>query len=83
MNITLSSNAVNLINMAQHKSADASKEIAALPIQKNEVGSTEYSNSDIVKPVLSLKEAELETSAAIKLLDAERTTTGTLLDIIA
>lgn len=83
MNITLSSNAVNLINTAQHKSADAAKEIAALPIQKNEVGSTEYNATDIVKPVLSLKEAEQETSVAVKLLAADNKMVGTLLDMRA
>lgn len=81
MNITLSSSAVNLINAAQHKSADAAKDIAALPLQKHEVGSTEFNAGDIIKPVLSLKKSELETSAAVKLLEADKTLMGSLLDI--
>jgi hypothetical protein len=83
MNINLSSNAVNLINTAHHKSADAAKEIAALPVQKNEIGSMEYNAADIVKPVLSLKEAELQTSAAVKLLDVDSNMLGALLDMRA
>jgi len=82
MNITLTSSAVNLINTAQHKSADAAHIIARLPIQKDEVGSSEFKSSDIIKPVLSLKEAELETSAAVKLLKADKETIGSLLDIM-
>ena len=83
MNISLTSSAVNLITAAQHKSADAAKDIAALPVQKNEVGSAEYNAVDIIKPVLSLKKAELETSAAVHLLDADQAQLGSLLDILA
>jgi hypothetical protein len=82
MNITPTSSAVNLINTAQHKSADAAQVIARLPIQKDEVGSSEFKSSDIIKPVLSLKETELETSAAVKLLKADKETIGSLLDIM-
>jgi hypothetical protein len=82
MNITPTVSAVNLINTAQHKSADAAQVIARLPIQKDEVGSSEFKSSDIIKPVLSLKEAELETSAAVKLLEADKETIGSLLDIM-
>ncbi|MDO9267556.1 MAG: hypothetical protein Q7T96_00400 [Methylobacter sp.] len=81
MNITPASSAVNLINTAQHKSADAAQVIARLPVQNDEVGSLEFRSSDIIKPVLSLKEAELETSAAVKLLEADKETIGSLLDI--
>jgi hypothetical protein len=81
MNISPTTSAVNLINTAQHKSADAAQVIAKLPIQNNEVGSSEFSSSDMIKPVLSLKEAELETSAAVKLLEVDKKTIGSLLDI--
>lgn len=83
MNISPTTSAVNLINAAQHKSAGAAQEIAKLPLQKNEVGSAEFNSSDIIKPVLSLKESELETSAAVKLLQADKEMTGSLLDIKA
>lgn len=83
MNITpsTSSSAVNLINTAQHRSADAAQVIAKLPVQKDEVGSVEFNTSDISKPILSLKESELETSAAVKLLQANNKIVGSLLDI--
>jgi hypothetical protein len=41
----------------------------------------EFNTSDISKPILSLKESELETSAAVKLLQADNKTVGSLLDI--
>jgi hypothetical protein len=83
MNITPTNSAINLINTAQHKSADAAQVIAKLPIQNDEVGSPEFNSSDIIKPVLSLNDAELETSAAVKLLDADKKAIGSLLDIKA
>ncbi len=83
MNITLNTSAVNLLHTAQNKSADAAQVIAKLPIQSNEVGSSEFNANDIIKPVLSLKEAELQTSAAVKLLQADNKTIGSLLDIKA
>jgi len=82
MNITPTTSAVNLINTAQHKSADAAQVIAKLPLQNDEVGSTEFNSTDILKPVLSLKEAEFETSAAVKLLKVDKETIGSLLDIM-
>ncbi len=81
MNVSLSNSAVSLINTAQNKSAGAAQVIAKLPIQNNEVGGSEFNSSDIIKPVLSLKEAKLETSAAVKLLDADKKTIGSLLNI--
>lgn len=83
MNISPTSSAVNLINTAQHRAAGAAQEIAKLPIQKDEVGSPEFNSGDITKPVISLKESELETSAAVKLLQADKETIGSLLDIRA
>lgn len=38
---------------------------------------------DLIKPVVELKAADLETQAAVKLLDVENETIGTLLDIKA
>ncbi|MEY3807151.1 MAG: hypothetical protein RI893_127 [Pseudomonadota bacterium] len=83
MNITPTSSAINLINTAQHKSADAAQVLAELPLQKDEVGSLKFNANDIIKPVLSLKEAELDSSAAVKLLEADKKTVGSLLDIKA
>ena len=83
MNVAPSTSAVNLINAAQHKSADAAQVIATLPVQKNEVGSSEFNSGDIIKPILSLKQAELETSAAVKVLEADKEMIGSILDIRA
>lgn len=79
----LSTSAVNLINTAQHKAADAAHTIATLPVAKDEVGSTEFNSSDIIKPILSLKEAEIETSAAVKILKTEDENLGSLFDAMS
>jgi len=79
----LSSSAVSLISSAQNKAADAAHTIAKLPIAKNEVGSTEFNSKDIIKPVLSLREAEIETSAAVKLLKTEDEMLGSLFDAMS
>ncbi len=83
MNISPSSSATLLINNAQRKSSDAAQTIATLPIQKDEIGSSEFNSSDVIKPILSLKEAELETSAAAKLISADKKMLGSILDIHA
>ncbi|QSA96264.1 hypothetical protein [Methylococcus sp. EFPC2] len=44
---------------------------------------TESKPADLIKPVTELKSAELESRAAIKLLDAESEQRRTLLDVIA
>ena len=80
---TLPNNAVNMFYAAQRKAADAGQVIAKLPIQSNEVGSSNYSAGDITKPVLSLSSAELETSAAVKLLQVDKQTIGSLLNVKA
>lgn len=83
LSINTSASASNLVTSAQHKSADAAQVIAKLPVQKDEVGSTEFRSSDLTKPIISLKEAELETSAAVKILQADKEAIGSLLDIKA
>jgi hypothetical protein len=79
----LSSNAVNLITNAQHKAADAAHTIATLPVAKDEVGSSNFSSTDLLKPLLSLKETEIETSAAIKILKVDHKIKGSLFKAIA
>lgn len=78
-----STSAVNLITSAQHKAADAANTIARFPIAADEVGSTDFSSSGLIKPVLSLKEAEIETSAAIKILETENKMLGAIFDATA
>lgn len=78
-----SSSALNLINSAQHKAAEAAHTIATLPVTKEEVGSTEFNSTDLLKPILSLKEAEIETSAAVKILQTEDENLGSLFDAMA
>jgi len=80
MNISPDSSAIQLFNSAQQKSTDAAVQIAKSPIQSNEVGSSNVNQQDIIKPILSLKEAEFETSAAVKLLNAEKEMLGSLVD---
>lgn len=84
MNINALSSATNLITTAQNKASDAAQTIARLPVQDQEVGGSEPMNSaDLFKPVLSLKEAELETSAATKIIKAHDKMLGSIVDITA
>lgn len=78
-----SSSAVNLINTAHQRAAEAAHTIATLPVAKDEVGSSEFSSSDLIKPVLSLKKAEIETSAAVKILQTENKMIGSLFDAMS
>jgi hypothetical protein len=39
--------------------------------------------TDLIKPIVELHEADLESQAAIKLLSAEKDAVGTLLDVVA
>lgn len=78
-----SSSALNLISSAQYKAADAAHTIATLPVAKEEVGSADFSSTDILKPVLSLKEAEIETSATVKILKTEQENLGAIFDAMA
>ncbi len=77
------SSAVNLITSAQHKAADAAQTIATLSVKNEEVGSADYQSTDLLSPILSLNEAELETSAAVKILQADEETKGALFDAMA
>lgn len=78
-----SSSALNLITSSQHKASEAANTIATLPVAKGEVGSTNFSSTDVLKPVMSLKEAEIETSAAVKLLETDKGSLGALFDAMA
>ena len=75
-----SSSALNLINSAQLKAADAAHTIATLPVANDEAGTTDFSSNELLPPILSLKEAELETSAAVKILEVDKENTGALFD---
>ncbi|MCK4843156.1 MAG: hypothetical protein KAT04_14940 [Methylococcales bacterium] len=71
MNISPSTSALNLISSAQQKTSEAAHEIASYQVADDEVGSSDFNSTDLVKPLLSLKESELETSVAVKVLQAE------------
>lgn len=82
MNVNAFTSATNLITSAQNKASEAAQTIARLPVQNQEVGgSGEYQSGDLFKPILSLKEAEFETSAATKVIKAQDEMLGSLLDI--
>ncbi|WAR44525.1 hypothetical protein [Methylomonas rapida] len=85
MNINPLSSATNLITSAQQKADTAAQTIARMPIQDQEVGGSgeAFKANDVFKPVLSLKEAEFETSAAVKVIQADKEmqeTIGSLFD---
>ena len=64
------------INSAQAKASTAAQAIAKLPLQSNEVGSTNYKSTDLIKPIISLTEAELQNSASVKVLQASNQALG-------
>ncbi len=72
--------ALNLINNAQFKASEAAHTIATLPVSDDEVGSSNFSSKDLLTPIISLKEAELEASAAVQILQTEQETVGSLFD---
>lgn len=83
MNISPNSSALQLINTSLQRASNAGEEIANATIQSNEVGSTDNNLQNLIKPVLSLTEAEFETSAAAKLLEADANMIGSILDVSA
>ncbi len=81
MEISPNSSAIQLINTSLQKATTAAEDISKASIQSNEVGSSNFKRQDILKPILSLTEAELESSAAVKLLQADTNMKGALLNI--
>jgi hypothetical protein len=81
---SLTGSATSIITNAQQKANTAAQTIANLSVQSNEVGGTkDIPASDLLKPILSLKEAEHENSAGVKLLNAQNKMLGSLLDVMA
>ncbi len=78
-----SSSALNLISSAQNKAAGAAQTIAKLPIAESKEGNSNFATNDIIKPLLSLKEAEIETSAAVEILKTQDEMLGSLFDAIS
>lgn len=79
---SVTNSATSLITSAQQKAATAAQTIATLPVQKDEVGgSKDFGSEDLFKPILSLKESEMEVAAGVKLLQTEKKMQGALLDI--
>lgn len=81
---SLTGSAVNILTNAQQKANTAAQTIANLSVQNEEVGGTQnVAANDMFKPILSLKEAEHDTYAGIKLLKAQKNTVGSILNIKA
>jgi hypothetical protein len=79
----LSSSGLDLLLSSQAISSSAAREIANSTLPKTETGQTSYQQDALIKPVLDLKKAEPQTSAAAKILDTEQKTLGALLDVRA
>jgi hypothetical protein len=81
---SLTGSATNIIMQAQQKAVNAAQTIANLPVQASEVGGSQnVAATELFKPILSLKEAEQENSAGVKLLQNQKKTLGSILDVIA
>ncbi len=84
MNISPASSAINLINNSHQKANEAAQTIANLSVQDNEVGGSKDIRADtLFKPVVSLKEAELETKAGVKILQTDKEMQDSILDVFA
>jgi hypothetical protein len=79
----LLSSATSIIMNAQHKAANAAHTIATLSVDDNEVGGSEFSSTSLFKPIVSLKEAEMETKAGVKVLQTAQGMIGSILNIKA
>jgi hypothetical protein len=77
------SSGVNLLNTAQQRSENAAREIASQSIQKTDTGGVPYNPESLIKPVLDLKRAEIETASAAKILETDKKMIGSILDIKA
>ena len=78
--MSLTGSALSTLNTAHNKVASAANDIARFGVRADEVGGNEVNNTDLVKPVVSMAEAELQNSAGVKLLAAEKNMIGSLLD---
>jgi hypothetical protein len=83
MNVNPTSSAINLITSSQHKAATAAQDIASTTIQRDEVGDPKLNPNDLLKPIISLKEAEQGTKAGVKILQTANAMIGSLLDLKA
>ncbi|WP_031435270.1 hypothetical protein [Methylomarinum vadi] len=83
MNITdPATSAFNLISSSQQKASQAAHEIATLPVDEQEVGKPEDFDSRSALPaLLSLKEANLENQAGVKLLQTDHEMKQSVIDI--
>ncbi len=85
MNVNLNTSAANMIFSAQNKSAEAAQQIATSTVNSDETGASSANNDvrpgELSKPVTQLSEAELETSAAVKILETDQENQQALLDI--
>ena len=76
---TISSSGLTALHRGFDRIDHAAEQIAKASLGKEVDGQP----LDLIKPVVELKAADLETQAAIKLLDVENDTVGTLLNVRA
>ncbi|MGR9072547.1 MAG: hypothetical protein ACU833_05710 [Gammaproteobacteria bacterium] len=78
MTINAVNSAINTINASLHKVEKAAEELAGLPAAEDE-----NLVEDVVRPIIDLNQAELETSAAARIIRAEKEMLGSILDVRA
>lgn len=82
MNTITSNSAVNLINSSIQKANDAAQNIASFSINNGEVGGSKgFNANELTKPITQLKEAELENSAGVKILQTDQKAQQSIIDI--
>ena len=73
--------ALNTINHSLYKVEKAADELASLSAQSSNNGDDGEIVDGILRPIMDLKEAELETSAAARIIRAENEMLGSIIDI--
>ena len=82
MPISATSQATTSITASLHKVERAAGELASLSVASGKDNESDTGN-DIIRPIIELTKAELETSAAAKLIRTETEKIGSILDVKA
>lgn len=85
MSISLINSAVDLYNTAQNRANNAASAIARQPVENSSTatGNAPIAEQSVISSVLELKKSEFEAKSAAKVLEADKKTTGALLDVLA
>ena len=79
MEINSLASGVSVLQNAQQKVQQSASQIASAITSQ---GTSQGTSSDLAKPIVELKVAELQAQAGAKIIEVEGKTVGTLLDLL-